>query len=743
MQRSRLFAFSSVFIFSGIVAATALTPVAWSACQPDSLFSFPAGAYFVGPTPHDAVIADFNGDGIPDVAVVNAGVGSGSGLANTVSIRLGLGSGALGLESHFPTETRPYGIATADFNGDGILDLAVSCNVSNTVDILVGQGSGGKGDGTFAPYVTFPSGPTPYRLAVGDYNGDGKLDLVVLNNTYSTPGLSVLLATGGPGTVGFAGPAFLPLSSAPAGLTTADFNEDGILDLAATVYDGGHLAILLGHGSSGAGNGTFGAPTYYNTTDGAFDVQAADLNNDGILDLVTSGNGGGVDIHLGLGSGGVGNGTFSSASPIGGGNVSDNEIGDFDGNGTLDIAVSTGPRNSVYTFAGLGDGTFALPAAHAVGNFCIGLAKGDLDGDGHPDLVSVAYQGSEIRTLLTGCPPPPPSPNPHLDKVRDVPNDQGGKVFVLWRASAQDGLTGTSVNSYRIWRRVPYLAPSVLNGAAALDGRGSRVGYASLATASGLTRTDSGVITYWEALATLPAQQLPAYGYTAATTQDSLPGSNPFTAFFVTALTADPNTFYNSNVDSGYSVDNIPPPPPAQFQLSYTSQGAALQWLGATVGDLKCYRLYRGTTANFAPDASNLLVDQMALTYVDQGGAPGWFYKLAAVDQHENYSDFDVAGSAGAVSAETHLSFAIKGPWPNPAPSGVFNVSVTHPYEGRVTVEVFDVRGSRVFVRQLENAKPGTDSFAIGAGRALRAGLYLVRASNGPESKELKTLVLH
>jgi VCBS repeat protein len=726
----------SVLLLS--VAAVSFAPPAWAACQPDSTFSFPATGYVVGPNPHDAAIADFDGDGIPDVAVVNSG--STGSLANTVSVRMGLGNGLFGVEHHFPTQGRPYGIVAADLNGDGILDLAVSAILDNEVDIFLGNGSGGVGDGTFAPYVAFPAGTSPYRIAVGDYNHDGRPDLVALNNTYSAPGLTVLLAQGAAGS--FTATQFISLSNAPAGLVSADFNEDGILDLAATVYDGGYLAVMLGQGSGGLGDGSFGPPSYIATTAGAFDIQAADLNDDSILDLVTCGNGGGVDVHLGLGSDGVGNGTFGSAQPIGGGNLSDIEIADFDGDGKLDITASGGPRNAVYTFSGHGDGTFGAPAAHAVGNFCIGLAQGDLDGDGHPDLVSVAYQGSEIRTLLTGCPPPPPPPNPHLDRVRDVSNDQGGKVFVLWQASSLDGLIGTSVNAYRVWRRVPYLAPSMLSGAAALDGRESRAGFAPLATARALMRTESGTVTYWEALVTLPAQQLPAYGYTAATTQDSLPGSNPFTAFFVTALTADPNTFYNSNVDSGYSVDNLPPSQPNGAQISYTAQGAQLQWTANVEADLECYRVYRGVSADFVPDASNLLGAVTGPNYLDSGGGSGMVYKIDAVDKHENASPYATVGTAGAVGVQPHLVFALAGPWPNPSHSGLFNVSVTHPYAGRVTFEVFDVRGTRVFSRRLEGTKPGIDTFTAGANRALGAGLYFVRVTNGPETREVKTIVL-
>jgi hypothetical protein len=733
-----------VFLFLAMLASVAFAPAAWSVpiCHPDSLFTFPALGYLAGPNPHDAVIADFDGDGIPDVAVVNSAAetpGPGAPLANTVEVRLGTGAGYFGVEAHYATEGRPYGLATADLNGDGIPDLVVACNTSNTVDVFLGNG-----DGTFSAFSSFPAGSTPYRVVAGDLNGDGRLDLVVLANTYSGPGLNVLLATPSPpGTVAYAAPVFIPLSNAPAGLAIGDFNKDGILDLAATIYNGGFLAVLIGKGSGGVGTGTFAAPVYYPTSDGAFDVHAADLNKDGILDLVTCGNANGVTVHLGNGSGGIGDGTFAPGVNVGGGNLSDIEIGDFDGDGNLDIAASGGPRNSVYTFRGNGNGTFLPPAAHAVGSFCIGLASGDLDGDGKPDLVSVAYHGSGFNTLLTGCTPFADG-SPLLDFVKDVPNDQGGRVFVVWRASLFDGIAGSSVTSYRVWRRVPTLAPSLVSQAAALDTRGTPVGRSvSLATARALTRTDGGNVTYWEALTTLPSQRLSAYGYTAATTQDSLIGNNPFTAFFVSALTSDPNIFYSSNVDSGYSVDNLPPHEPFGFSLfPASSGGATVKWLANEEPDLKTYRLYRGNTEDFVPGPGNLLADQSATTYNDPYALPGMYFKLDAVDVHDNHSDFAVAQLGSLVGANGKVVLALAGPWPNPSRSGVFDISVSHPYPGRVLFEVFDVRGTRVFSRQLEGTKPGTDTFTAGASKALGAGLYLVRVTNGPETREVKTMVL-
>lgn len=222
----------------------------------------------------------------------------------------------------------------------------------------------------------------------------------------------------------------------------------------------------------------------------------------------------------------------------------------------------------------------------------------------------------------------PPMSAAHLDFVRDAPNDQGGKVLVAWTPSGLD-VPGGSVTSYRVWRRLPLfsLQASVALATASTGGRPVRTtGVGPLAI-------------YWEDLATLAAGHLTGYGYTAATLQDSLPGSNPFTAFFVSALTSDPNVFYDSNVDSGYSVDNLAPDTPQGIQGIYVASGLKIHWHPSHAQDLSEYRVYRGVSENFVPADFNRIGTTTDTTLVDFNAA-SYFYKLSAVDVHGNESGF-------------------------------------------------------------------------------------------------------
>jgi hypothetical protein len=248
---------------------------------------------------------------------------------------------------------------------------------------------------------------------------------------------------------------------------------------------------------------------------------------------------------------------------------------------------------------------------------------------------------------------------PRVTSVRDVPNDQGGRVFLTWVRSGYDYPGARFITGYAVWRRVPPPASDVTARAG---------GAASIAPSAPLrvvrvNRPDGRVdITYWEQVATLRAEGLEGYGYTAPTTQDSIVGSNPYTAFFVTALTADPFVFFESAPDSGYSVDNVAPPTPVPFTAAYSPTSVALHWAESPAADFREFRLYRGPIAGFAPGPTNLVVASRDTGYVDAAGG-GNFYKLAAVDIHGNQSLFALVSPTGPVA--TLASLASIDAWPD------------------------------------------------------------------------------
>jgi hypothetical protein len=240
--------------------------------------------YNAGFNSANVIVRDFNGDGISDLAVVSGSI-SFTDLQGAVIIFLGKGDGSFQAAMSYPTGLGSFGAAVGDFNGDGILDLAVANLFSDTVSVLVG-----KGDGTFEAAVDYHVGVAPGWVSVGDFNGDGILDLAVANFGSSLVGaypgtVSVLLGKGD-GT--FQAAQNYNGGTSPAFVAVGDFNRDGNLDL--IVVDQGNPS---GQGSSiavwlGNGDGTFQTPVNHAAGAYPFSMAVADLNGDGIPDLAVA-----------------------------------------------------------------------------------------------------------------------------------------------------------------------------------------------------------------------------------------------------------------------------------------------------------------------------------------------------------------------------------------------------------------------------------------------------------------------
>ncbi len=293
-----------------------------------------ASTFAVGSDPFNLVAGDFNNDGKLDLAVANFA----GGATSNISILLGNGDGTFQTPGPtFAAGKGPISVVTGDFNRDGKLDLAVANRLDNTVSILLGNG-----DGTFQPHADYVASTQDVAgLAVGDFNGDGKLDLAVTNP--STGQVSILLGNGD-GT--FQAPVAYSTGASgdhPTAVTVADFNGDGILDLAVTKFNAKNVAIFLGKG-----DGTFQPEVSYATTSGAMvgpgGITTGDFNGDGLVDLVvTDQYDNTVSILLGNG-----NGTFQGPLEFATGNLSAGvAAGDFNGDGRLDVAVANDGASTV------------------------------------------------------------------------------------------------------------------------------------------------------------------------------------------------------------------------------------------------------------------------------------------------------------------------------------------------------------------------------------------------------------
>lgn len=359
--------------------------------------SFSAPTHFeTGLFASGIAVGDYNQDGIPDLAVTNQN-------ANNVSILFGDGKGSFGAKTDFPVAGPPQRIAEGDFNRDGKLDLALPIQALNVVSILLGDGNGGFGTPNDIAVVG-----GPFMIVVDELNLDGKADLAVTTLTAGFRQVAVLL---GDGSGGFSAPTYYggpSFGNNPNALGVGDFNLDGKPDLA--VGGGINMPAATNNGSIllGDGMGGFGEPTYITIGGGPQSMSIADFNRDGVLDIAVSNALGAnapstVSVLLGDGMGGFGERT---AYPIGIA-ARGTGVADFNQDGTLDLVVANtnAASNSVSVLLGDGNGGFGEKTDFPVGDGPRKITVGDFNLDGKPDIATPNTRSNNVTILLNTCAP--------------------------------------------------------------------------------------------------------------------------------------------------------------------------------------------------------------------------------------------------------------------------------------------------------------------------------------------------
>ncbi|MEM9214194.1 MAG: VCBS repeat-containing protein [Cyanobacteria bacterium P01_F01_bin.150] len=347
-----------------------------------SLLEFsPQTAFATGARPFAVAIADLNGDGIVDLTVANRN-------DSTVSILLGDGSGGFSASTDFATGINPHGLAIADFDGDGDADLAVANRGSNNVSVLLGNGLG-----SFSAPTNIATGTGPRNVTIADLNGDGVPDLVVTNQ--NSDNISILL---GDGSGGFSTPTNLTTGNDPMAVAIADFNGDGHSDLAVTNRSDDNISIWLGNG-----DGSFSSPSNFVVGDDPYSIATGDLNGDGNIDLVV-GNRHSDDVSVLLGDG---SGSFSASTDIAVGTEPRSvAIADLDGDGHSDIVTANYASHNVSVLLGDGSGSFSSPINIETESSPLSVAINDLDQDGDLDIVTANYSSNNVSVLLNTTPIP-------------------------------------------------------------------------------------------------------------------------------------------------------------------------------------------------------------------------------------------------------------------------------------------------------------------------------------------------
>jgi hypothetical protein len=403
------------------------------------------------------VSADFNGDGIPDLAVAD-------GLTDTVRIQLGNGDGTFSPSPTSPaTGNGPNFMIAADFNDDGIPDLAVVNGTDNDITILLG-----KGDGTFTPTANSQqTGSAPYFVATADFNGDGIPDLAVLNNNSGTDTLTIYLGTGTGGfTLVTTGPG---TGTAAAAIAVGDFNGDGVPDIAIANSVVGGMAFPYSTATvtvsvlQGNGDGTFQQETgvsFQSVTGAPADaLLTADFNNDGNADLA-------VDL--------------TSGDSIRAPNY---------------VTVLLGNGSSTFTTTAISSETGLAPAP---------LVTGDFNGDGVSDLANVAHSGEDgpgfVNILLSANQTATATAN----EITLPPSTGTGLVVASYPGDSN--FSASMSTSATLTAPAGTATVGVTSSAANPVPDGALVTITASVTGAGLTPT--GMVTFYDSSGQLAASQL-------------------------------------------------------------------------------------------------------------------------------------------------------------------------------------------------------------------------------------------
>jgi Ca2+-binding RTX toxin-like protein len=378
----------------------------------------PAQSYAAS-SPWWSAVTELNGDGRPDVVTA-------SNSTNIVSALLGNGDGTL--QAPRNTAAAPSNlnaIAAGDLNGDGKGDVAVAVNgAPGTLRVYLGNG-----DGTFDAGTPYAAGMFPQDLVIAPIDGNSSPDIAVVNQT--SHDVSVYLNNGaGAFTPAAGSPISIPGSNDGLGIGAADFDGDGLTDLAVGAVNGTNPGVYF---FKGAGTGAFATGTALGGP-GAEKPVTGDLNGDHLPDIVAGRSGVGDIVIITRNASGFNPPTTVDPDGASGSTNGRVTLADLDGDGILDVAVpNTGgtQADKVSILIGRGDATFDIASQEPVGGFPRQVAAGDLNGDGNTDLLTSNSGTGNVSVLLAN--PPAVTVPPALAFGAQVRNTQSAERTITMR----------------------------------------------------------------------------------------------------------------------------------------------------------------------------------------------------------------------------------------------------------------------------------------------------------------------
>jgi hypothetical protein len=683
---------AAVTVFTGGPGGGTSNVIYFEITNPTTSVTFGAATnYTAGLNPMSVAVGDFNGDGVPDLVVANNGDG-------TISVFMGKGDGTFQqTPTNYLVGQSPWSVAVGDFNGDGYPDLVVGTD-GGSAFVLLNKADGTGSFGSAVPYSA--GGSRPRFVAIGDFNGDGVLDLALSNFGNNTVGI---LQGVGDGT-------FKPLSTTvalasganPAGLAVGDFNGDGQLDLAVAESGTGSVSILLGKG-----NGTFSAGQPVKSGGSPNAIAVGDFNGDGFLDLAVAKdvNTTVVNVFSGFGDGtfNLGDQISADISPV------SLAVGDFNGDGILDLAVANNKSNDASVLLNNGNRNFQSPLNFKVGQAPQWVAVGDFNNDGRLDMAVVTANG--VTVLLQTVAQAPAftsansvtftagiassftvratgSPTPSLSESGTLPGgitfqDNGNGTGTLSGSATAAGtfnITFTAQNGVGSATQSFTLTVNANSTSIALasSANPSTVGQAVTFTATVIpssgTLTPTGNVTFFDSTTTLGTTPLDTTGTGRLTTSSLTQGTHSITATYSgdPAFTGSTSPVLTQTVNANATnpapfISLLHPastaPGGPDFTLTVTGtefvSGSVVNWNGS---GLSTTFVNSGQLTATVPAADIMSAGTAAVTVVNAGPGGGT----------SNVLYFEITNSTTSVSFK-ETDYSTGGLSPNSVAVGDFN----------------------------------------------------------------------
>jgi hypothetical protein len=441
----------------------------------------------------NALAADYNNDGKPDL---NASVSN----ANTLQVYTNqstpgtLNATSFSTGTGLTTGAQPWGQVSADFDSDGLLDIATVNSTANTISLYRNTSAAGI---SFAGKVDFalPSSATPYGIAAGDIDGDGLVDIAVAD--LGTNSISVFRNVSSTGNINFSSRTEFTTATQPASILIAEIDGDGKPDICVTNFGSNNVSVFRNSATSGViGSTSFAGRQDFSTGTAPFYMTCGDIDGDGKIDLITPNfSSGSVSVLRNTSTAGTVN-FASKADFTTGSNPSSATVGDIDGDSKLDLVVTnqggTGSISVLENTSTSGTVSFATKVDFTTQTSPMMPTVCDFDGDGRNDITVANNGANSISVFRNSSLAPQPTTQASNLSISGITatsmhltwtNGNGASRIVVAR-------TGAAVNNPPV-DETGYTASSAF-GSGSLTGTGNYVVYSGTGnsvTVTGLSLT--------------------------------------------------------------------------------------------------------------------------------------------------------------------------------------------------------------------------------------------------------------